>query len=107
MGNFFPNNGDMVIDTGDNFYNSTGSNSLRLRNVLAHEAGHGVGNQPCLPGESDEVDGTVHQRGLRRPQAGRHSGGDTAFRVVWVFLQYPPLKGTDEDYTLQLHKSYW
>jgi hypothetical protein len=41
--NFFPNNGDMVIDTGDNFYSNTGSNSLRLRNVLAHEEGHGFG----------------------------------------------------------------
>jgi len=41
--NWFPNNSDMVIDTADNFYESTGTNSLRLRNVLAHEAGHGLG----------------------------------------------------------------
>ena len=41
--NFFPNHGDMVIDTGDNFYTTTTSNSIRLRNVLAHEAGHGIG----------------------------------------------------------------
>ena len=41
--NFFPNNGDMVIDTADGFYNSTGNGSLRLRNVLAHEIGHGIG----------------------------------------------------------------
>jgi hypothetical protein len=41
--NFFPDNGEMVIDTADSFYNSTGSNSLRLRNVVAHEAGHGIG----------------------------------------------------------------
>ena len=38
--NFFPNFGDMVIDTTDaaNF-----SNELRLRNTIAHEVGHGLG----------------------------------------------------------------
>ncbi len=41
--NFFPNHGDMVIDTGDNFYATTTNNSIRLRNTLAHEAGHGIG----------------------------------------------------------------
>jgi hypothetical protein len=41
--NYFPQSGDMVIDTGDNFYFDTSSSSLRLRNVLAHEHGHGMG----------------------------------------------------------------
>jgi serralysin len=41
--NFFPNVGDMVIDTNDNFYNTTTNTSIRLRNVVAHEHGHGVG----------------------------------------------------------------
>jgi hypothetical protein len=41
--NYFPNNGDMVIDTDDSFYNDTSSNSLRLRNVVLHEIGHGLG----------------------------------------------------------------
>ena len=42
--NYFPQNGDMVIDTSKtNFYSNTNSNSLRLRNVLAHEFGHGMG----------------------------------------------------------------
>ena len=42
--NYFPNNGDMVIDTDNiNFYSNGGSNFLRLRNVLAHEFGHGMG----------------------------------------------------------------
>lgn len=41
--NFSPNHGDMVIDTGDNFFATTTSNSIRLRNTLAHEAGHGIG----------------------------------------------------------------
>jgi|GEM_PF-2015404 len=41
--NFFPDWSDMVIDTGDSAYTNTASNSLLLRNVLAHEAGHGLG----------------------------------------------------------------
>ncbi|GJM18195.1 MAG: hypothetical protein DHS20C14_04080 [Phycisphaeraceae bacterium] len=41
--NYFPNNGDMTIDTGDNFYGAFGNNSIRLRNVVTHEAGHGIG----------------------------------------------------------------
>lgn len=47
--NNFPNDGDMVIDTGDNFYNNTTSQSLRLRNVLAHEHGHGHGELHVCP----------------------------------------------------------
>ena len=41
--NFFPNSGDMVIDTNDTFFNNTNNNSLRLRNVVSHEHGHGLG----------------------------------------------------------------
>lgn len=42
--NYFPIHGDMVIDTGNTtFYGNTSGNSIRLRNVLAHEHGHGIG----------------------------------------------------------------
>ncbi len=41
--NYFPNVGDMVIDTNDNFFNNTASNSQALRFVLAHELGHALG----------------------------------------------------------------
>ena len=47
--NFFPNFGDMVIDTADNTYNNTSNNSLILRNVLAHEHGHGLGIEHVCP----------------------------------------------------------
>jgi len=47
--NYFPQGGDMVIDTGDNFYFDTSGNSLRLRNVLAHEHGHGFGAPHVCP----------------------------------------------------------
>ncbi len=58
--NYFPNSGgssgldgDMVIDTGDNFYanNSNGPNGENrgLVNVLTHEAGHGIGLGHTIP----------------------------------------------------------
>jgi hypothetical protein len=47
--NFYPNLGDMVLDTGDGVLQNTGSNSLMLRNVLAHEHGHGMGLPHVCP----------------------------------------------------------
>jgi len=47
--NWYPNLGDMVIDVPDSFYTNTSSNSLRLRNVVAHEHGHGLGLAHSCP----------------------------------------------------------
>jgi hypothetical protein len=47
--NYYPDSGDMVIDTGDNFFENLNNNSLRLRNVLAHEHGHGMGQPHVCP----------------------------------------------------------
>jgi Ca2+-binding RTX toxin-like protein len=47
--NFYPSTGDMVLDTTDNFYNTTTNDSLRLRNVIAHEHGHGLGLAHTCP----------------------------------------------------------
>lgn len=47
--NYFPNAGDMVIDTNDVVYTITTNNSLILRNVLGHEHGHGIGFPHVMP----------------------------------------------------------
>ncbi|XZE56815.1 tandem-95 repeat protein [Planctomycetaceae bacterium SH139] len=58
--NFFPNNGgnsgtdgDMVIDTSDNFYENNsdgpGGENRALVNIAAHEAGHGIGVAHSIP----------------------------------------------------------
>ena len=47
--NYFPNDGDMVIDTGDSFYNNTSGNSLGFRNTVSHEHGHGLGVDHVCP----------------------------------------------------------
>lgn len=42
--NYFPDHGDMVIDTDNaSFYANRFAESRRLRNVVMHEAGHGLG----------------------------------------------------------------
>ncbi len=47
--NFFPDFGDMFIDTADTFYNDKSNFSRKLVNVLAHEHGHGVGLKHSCP----------------------------------------------------------
>lgn len=50
--NYFPNNGDMVLDSDDGLIfssTSTNNNSLILRNILAHENGHGLGLSHVCP----------------------------------------------------------
>ncbi len=47
--NFFPNNGDMILDTSDSFFSDTSSNSIGLRNVVSHEQGHGLGSSHVCP----------------------------------------------------------
>ena len=42
--NYFPDNGDHVVDTGNTSFYSNSTNSHRgFRNVFMHEAGHGLG----------------------------------------------------------------
>ncbi|MEO2046368.1 MAG: matrixin family metalloprotease [Pirellulales bacterium] len=42
--NYFPNHGDLVIDTDNTGFFSNGTNNFRrLRNVVSHETGHAVG----------------------------------------------------------------
>jgi hypothetical protein len=53
--NNFPNDGDMVIDTGDTYFASIGGNSVRLRNVAAHEHGHGMGLAHVCPIEQEKL----------------------------------------------------
>ncbi len=53
--NYFPNNGDMAFDAFDSFYNSTSNNSLRFRNVTAHEHGHGLGMPHVCPANQTKL----------------------------------------------------
>jgi len=51
--NYFPQNGDMIIDTSDNFFpNNPG---LGTTNVLTHEVGHGLGILHVCPVEETKL----------------------------------------------------
>ena len=41
--NAFPDNGDMALDTTDPLYQSAANNFRAMRNIITHEAGHGLG----------------------------------------------------------------
>jgi hypothetical protein len=47
--NYFPQQGDMVLDTADSFFADTSNDSRKLRTVLAHENGHGLGLKHVCP----------------------------------------------------------
>ena len=53
--NFFPNSGDMIIDTQDTIYNNTGNDSLIFRNIFSHEHGHGIGLAHTCPGNATKL----------------------------------------------------
>lgn len=53
--NNFPNDGDMIFDAFDTFYNPQGNNSIRLRNVAAHEHGHGLGMLHVCPANETKL----------------------------------------------------
>ena len=46
---YYPDNGDLVIDTGDPYFNDAGNGSLRMRNILEHELGHSLGLSHVCP----------------------------------------------------------
>ncbi len=53
--NNFPQDGDMVFDAFDTFYNNTTGNSLRFRNVASHEHGHGLGMLHVCPANQTKL----------------------------------------------------
>jgi hypothetical protein len=51
--NYFPNNGDMIIDTADSFFgNNPGTGTI---NVLTHEIGHGIGIAHVCPANQTKL----------------------------------------------------
>lgn len=66
--NSFPNDGDMVIDTADSFFRSTGLGSRRLRNVVAHEHGHGLALDHVCPQDGTKLLEPAVSLGFDGPQ---------------------------------------
>jgi hypothetical protein len=66
--NNFPQDGDMVLDAFDTFFNQTGGNSIRLRNVVAHEHGHGIGMLHVCPANGTKLMEPFISTGYDGPQ---------------------------------------
>ena len=47
--NFFPDHGDMALETSRGFFTNRANNSVRLRNTIGHELGHGIGLNHVIP----------------------------------------------------------
>ncbi len=60
--NFYPNNGDMVLDTSNvNSYSDTSNDSRAFRNTVTHEAGHGIGLATRGVQRRKLLDGALHR----------------------------------------------
>jgi uncharacterized repeat protein (TIGR01451 family) len=46
---YYPDNGDVVIDTNDSYIATITNNSIRLRNIMEHEIGHSLGLDHVCP----------------------------------------------------------
>lgn len=94
--NFFPDVGDMTIDINDVDYTNTTQNSLLLRNVLAHEHGHGLG-QPHIVGQTfQNTPGVV---ALMNPIISLSFDGPLEFDILVTQRQYGDTneRGTGND----------
>ena len=52
--NFFPSNGDMVMDSSEN-WNQSGNSHRFMRNIIMHEHGHGLGISHVCTFDSDQL----------------------------------------------------
>lgn len=67
--NYFPNHGDMVIDTDDAaFYGNSFGDYRRLRNTIMHEAGHGMGFNHVESNDSGQLMEPFIQTSFDGPQ---------------------------------------
>lgn len=54
--NYYPNTGDMVLDTDDTvFYSNPVGNYANLKNVVCHEHGHGMGLGHVIPDDDTKL----------------------------------------------------
>ncbi len=90
--NYFPENGDMIIDTNDDYFDPITHGAvlaeLRLRNVIAHEHGHGLGLGHVCP---------VNNTKLMEPFLATAFDGPQHDDIRGVQKGYGDVNGTNND----------
>lgn len=67
--NWFPNRGDMVLDSADiDFFANASGNFLRMRNTMAHEHGHGLGYRHVDPQNGTKLMESIITTGFDGPR---------------------------------------
>lgn len=99
--NFFPDDGDMVIDGANPFFSNPinlAQNSIGLRYVIAHEHGHGLGQRHVVGQSSPNTPGVV---ALMNPVVGTPPpvDGQQEFDILVTQRQYGDTneRGTGND----------
>ena len=65
---YYPDNGDVVIDTADSYYTNISNDSIRLRNILEHEMGHALGLGHVCPVDQTKLMEPFINTGFRGSQ---------------------------------------
>jgi Ca2+-binding RTX toxin-like protein len=94
--NQFPDDGDMVIGSTDLFFTDTSQNSIGLRNVLAHEHGHGLGQRHVV---GQAFQNTPRVVALMNPVIDTSFDGPLEFDILVTQRQYGDTneRGTGND----------
>jgi Matrixin len=77
--NWLPSAGDMVLDTGDGVLRHTEDQSVLLRNVVAHEHGHGIGLGHTCPIDRTKLMEPVAALSFDGPQHDDVIGGQRGY----------------------------
>ncbi len=81
--NYFPNTGDMVLDSADTFFSNMTNNSRKLRNVIAHENGHGIGLAHVCPVDQTKLMEPTASTAFLGPQYDDRLGGQRHYGDVY------------------------
>ncbi|MGC6427655.1 MAG: matrixin family metalloprotease [Akkermansiaceae bacterium] len=92
---FAPDYGDIVFDSGDPFFDNISNNSIRFKNVMAHELGHSLGLAHVCPVNRTKLMEPTVTTSFRGPQFDETYSLQRQYGDPWELLG----TGTNNDFT--------